>query len=93
MHNLLSPPPQTASFNLAGKITGTRFARSVASPPPHESVPKGRTPDWVVPDKTSQEQALVYRLSGDYNPLHIGVMLVLPSFLAYLTKHNTQTRA
>ncbi|KAH9983563.1 peroxisomal dehydratase [Russula compacta] len=60
-----------ASFNLAGKITGTRFARSVASPPPHESIPKGRAPDWVVRDKTSHEQALIYRLSGDYNPLHI----------------------
>ncbi|KAJ2858461.1 hypothetical protein J3B02_000211 [Coemansia erecta] len=30
-----------------------------------------RAPDAVVAQKTSEEQALVYRLSGDYNPLHI----------------------
>jgi len=61
----------SASFNLAGKITGTRFARSVASPPRHESIPKDRQPDWVVRDHTLSEQAMIYRLSGDYNPLHI----------------------
>ncbi|KAI0252068.1 peroxisomal dehydratase [Lactifluus subvellereus] len=61
----------SASFNLAGKITGKRFARSVASPPQHESIPQDRAPDWVVRDKTLPDQALIYRLSGDYNPLHI----------------------
>lgn len=29
-----------------------------------------REPDWVVEDPTSPEQALLYRLSGDHNPLH-----------------------
>ncbi len=29
-----------------------------------------RAPDWVVEEKTSVDQALLYRLSGDYNPLH-----------------------
>lgn len=29
-----------------------------------------REPDFVVEEKTSDEQALLYRLSGDYNPLH-----------------------
>ncbi|KAI0290092.1 peroxisomal dehydratase [Multifurca ochricompacta] len=62
----------SASFNLAGKITGKRFARSVTSPPQHESIPKNRSPDWVVREQTSPEQALIYRLSGDYNPLHVG---------------------
>ncbi|KAI0294606.1 peroxisomal dehydratase [Multifurca ochricompacta] len=61
----------SASFNLAGKITGKRFARSVTSPPQHESIPKNRSPDWVVREQTSPEQALIYRLSGDYNPLHV----------------------
>jgi len=61
----------SASFNLAGKITGKRFARSVASPPQHESIPHDRAPDWIVRDKTLLEQALIYRLSGDYNPLHV----------------------
>lgn len=29
-----------------------------------------REPDWIVREKTSPEQALLYRLSGDHNPLH-----------------------
>jgi acyl dehydratase len=33
-------------------------------------VPKGRAPDFRVEEKTSLEQALLYRLSGDFNPLH-----------------------
>ena len=63
---------QSASFNLGGKLTGTRFARMAVAPPRHESIPTNRAPDWVVRDQTSPEQALLYRLSGDYNPLHIG---------------------
>lgn len=39
-----------------------------ALPPPHE-VP-GRQPDVRVTLPTSPQQALVYRLSGDFNPLH-----------------------
>ncbi len=34
-------------------------------------VPDGRPPDFEVSERTSPEQALFYRLSGDYNPLHI----------------------
>jgi acyl dehydratase len=34
------------------------------------SVPKDRTPDFRVEEATSPEQALLYRLSGDVNPLH-----------------------
>jgi len=30
----------------------------------------GGPPDWTVPVRTRPEQALVYRLNGDYNPLH-----------------------
>ncbi|KAL1925048.1 uncharacterized protein VTP21DRAFT_4702 [Calcarisporiella thermophila] len=30
-----------------------------------------REPDKIVVDTTSREQAILYRLSGDYNPLHI----------------------
>lgn len=29
-----------------------------------------RAPDWTVEEKSSPEQALLYRLSGDHNPLH-----------------------
>ena len=34
------------------------------------NVPPDRTPDKIVEDKTSENQALLYRLSGDWNPLH-----------------------
>lgn len=33
--------------------------------------PPNRSPDAVVEEKTSADQAALYRLSGDYNPLHI----------------------
>jgi len=32
--------------------------------------PKGRKPDAVVTHQTNAESALLYRLNGDYNPLH-----------------------
>lgn len=42
--------------------------------PPKEpkvvELPKGKEPDFRVEEKTSPEQALLYRLSGDWNPLH-----------------------
>ncbi len=34
------------------------------------NVPPDRAPDQVIEDKTSDNQALLYRLSGDWNPLH-----------------------
>ena len=50
-------------------------------PPPKEpagaAVPKDRAPDFVVEEGTSPEQALLFRLSGDLNPLHAD-----PSFAA-----------
>jgi acyl dehydratase len=40
--------------------------------PDHEApaVPKDRAPDFSMTEATSLEQALLYRLSGDQNPLH-----------------------
>ncbi|WWC60744.1 uncharacterized protein I303_103320 [Kwoniella dejecticola CBS 10117] len=35
------------------------------------NTPPKRKPDAVVEEKTTTEQAAIYRLSGDYNPLHI----------------------
>jgi len=60
-----------SSFNLGAKITGQRFGKSIASPPKGKPIPKDRKPDWVIRDQTTPEQAIIYRLSGDYNPLHI----------------------
>ncbi|GJE93154.1 peroxisomal dehydratase [Phanerochaete sordida] len=60
-----------SSFNLGAKATGTKFAKRIAGPPPAKDIPKDRAPDHVVRDRTSPEQAAVYRLSGDYNALHI----------------------
>jgi acyl dehydratase len=40
-------------------------------PAPEEpSAPKDRAPDWTVEATTSPDQALLYRISGDTNPLH-----------------------
>ena len=42
-------------------------------PPAREdepSVPKECAPDWTFKETTSPEQALLYRISGDVNPLH-----------------------
>lgn len=43
-----------------------------APPPKTEapSVPDGAKPTWSVEEPTAPEQALLYRLSGDLNPLH-----------------------
>lgn len=43
------------------------------TPPKEEKVaevPKGQQPDFRIEEKTTPEQALLYRLSGDWNPLH-----------------------
>lgn len=42
-----------------------RGAATAANAPPK------RAPDVVVEEKTTEEQACMYRLSGDYNPLHV----------------------
>ncbi|KAI1268869.1 hypothetical protein F5Y18DRAFT_372838 [Xylariaceae sp. FL1019] len=47
------------------KKPADRGAATAANNPPK------RAPDVVVESTTTQEQAAIYRLSGDYNPLHI----------------------
>lgn len=39
--------------------------------PPAEDAPPDRPPDEIVEERTLRRQAAIYRLSGDYNPLHI----------------------
>ena len=41
-----------------------------AKEPAPASVPKDRAPDFSIEEATSLEQALLFRLSGDLNPLH-----------------------
>ena len=37
----------------------------------HRQVPAGRKPDFEISRQTGENQAALYRLSGDWNPLHI----------------------
>jgi len=60
----------SSSFNLGAKATDDKFSKHIAGPPQAKPVPD-RKPDWTIQDKTTPEQALIFRLSGDYNPLHI----------------------
>ncbi|KAF7968157.1 hypothetical protein HWV62_31738 [Athelia sp. TMB] len=61
----------SASFYLGAKGTGEKFSKVISGPPQAKPVPKDRAADWVIKDQTTPEQAIIYRLSGDYNPLHI----------------------
>lgn len=58
-----------------GGFGGTRPAPGPEEPAP----PKDRAPDFTVEEPTSPEQALLYRLSGDLNPLHAD-----PEFAAFV---------
>ncbi|KAJ6498925.1 peroxisomal dehydratase [Mycena sanguinolenta] len=60
-----------SSFYIGAKATGDKFSKIISGPPQGKPIPKDRKADWSVQDKTTPEQALVFRLSGDYNPLHI----------------------
>lgn len=54
------------SGGFEGKKTGSdRGAATAANKPP------SRAADKVVKEKTDESQAALYRLSGDYNPLHV----------------------
>jgi len=61
----------SSSFNLGAKATGQKFSKVIAGPPQGKPIPKDRKADWVIQEQTTPEQAVVFRLSGDYNPLHI----------------------
>jgi acyl dehydratase len=48
-----------------GGFGGERGPEALKADPP-----EGKSPDFSFTEKTSPEQALLYRLSGDWNPLH-----------------------
>ncbi|EON97248.1 putative peroxisomal dehydratase protein [Phaeoacremonium minimum UCRPA7] len=55
-----------SSFFVAqGNWGGPKGPATVNFPPP-----KGKQPDLVFEDQTTRQSALLYRLNGDYNPLH-----------------------
>jgi acyl dehydratase len=73
----------TESRDEAGEVVATTTSSILfrgeggfgGQPPPKEesvgiSAPKDRPADFVIEEATTPEQALLYRLSGDLNPLH-----------------------
>jgi multifunctional beta-oxidation protein len=69
------------SGGFGGKKTGSGMSSSFSEqvlandldrgPATAQNNPPSRKPDAVIEEKTTLEQAALYRLSGDYNPLHI----------------------
>jgi len=59
------------------RLTSSSFIRGLGGfggdkgPSGDVNIPPKRTPDVIHEDPTSTDQAKIYRLSGDYNPLHI----------------------
>ncbi|KAI3478674.1 hypothetical protein L1887_59311 [Cichorium endivia] len=49
---------------------GTGFSKALSKRLPQPKAPS-REPDFVLAEKTTLQQAMLYRLSGDYNPIHI----------------------
>ncbi|KIJ39580.1 hypothetical protein M422DRAFT_257639 [Sphaerobolus stellatus SS14] len=61
----------SSSFNVGAKGYGKPFSKAIAGAPSAKPVPKDQKPQYVFKQGISEEQAIIYRLSGDYNPLHI----------------------
>ena len=69
---------ETTGGELLATVRSTSFLRgdggcggpSTGAPVPH-ALPEHRAPDFVIETSTATNQALIYRLSGDLNPLHI----------------------
>ncbi|KAF7900549.1 uncharacterized protein EAF01_007851 [Botrytis porri] len=61
---------QTVFLRGCGGFGGDRKGADRGNSTRANKVPE-RSPDVVVEEKTTEEQAVIYRLSGDYNPLHV----------------------
>lgn len=59
------------SFSILRGDGGCGSSEPSARPPAPKAVPEGRRPDHKLILQTQENQALIYRLSGDLNPLHI----------------------
>lgn len=61
----------TSSSYFFGNYKAGGFNKSLEPPSASSVLDKKTSPTHVVREKTSPDQAIIYRLSGDYNPLHI----------------------
>jgi len=61
----------STSFSLLRGDGGCGSSGPSAEPPAPTPVPEGLRPDYTLTLRTQENQALLYRLSGDLNPLHI----------------------
>ena len=68
--DLVAPDGPLASLRSSVFIRGAGGWGGERGPSGPQNVPPERDPDHVVSYTTSPDQALVYRLSGDRNPLH-----------------------
>ena len=73
---LISPVGATHARMIGGTFyrgggQGTNYSKTIVQKPPGGGKVPDREADLSVSEKTSPSQALLYRLSGDYNPLHI----------------------
>ncbi len=68
---LLATIQQVSFLRADGGYSKAGSGQPSDKPLPHlEPTPQGRAPDWTDTRAIRPEAALLYRLSGDYNPLH-----------------------
>ncbi|MCO5584920.1 hypothetical protein L7F22_038852 [Adiantum nelumboides] len=61
---------RSATFYRGGG-QGTGYSKDLSPKPQGAKVPEGKPASFTLREKISYNQAALYRLSGDYNPLHI----------------------
>lgn len=68
------------------------YNKSIAAPQPAEGLAKPPTskPDYTFSEVVSPEQAILYRLSGDYNSLHVSFVSLCSRSVATLTSALAQ---